>query len=117
MTPVPLPEDFETMLVFAEETADVLAEDPVEPHLGQNAETLLRASIAAATLARDAYLAMVEGAAESSVARRVLVRAKVAQSRTEQQLRGRLAGLIAEICLLQDDDLFDLVGHAPSLSG
>jgi hypothetical protein len=104
MQPDQLPQDPETLILLAEEIANIAGQRLGELGVGREPEVLLRASIAAATFARSAYLAMVDGAAQSPIARRFLVPAGKARDRTEQLLRHRLAHLIAEICLFLDDE-------------
>lgn len=91
-----LPEDPDTLLALAEDIANVLGEKRAELGISKHTETVLRASIAAATYARSAYLAILAGANESPIALRFLAPAMKASDRTERQLRRRLTSLIAE---------------------
>jgi hypothetical protein len=95
-----LPKDPDTLLAIAEEVADLLAGNGTEAGFPENAEAILRASIARTEYARSAYLAMLASANESGVADRFLAPARNASHRAEQQLRRRLTSLISEFSVL-----------------
>jgi hypothetical protein len=104
MEPDRLPQDPETLILLAEEIADIAGQRLAELGAAREPEALLRAGIAAATFARSAYLAMLDGAERSPGARRFVAPAKMRCDRTEQLLRYRMAQMNAEICLFLDDD-------------
>ena len=100
-----LPGNSATLFADAEELANVLGDNHhtalrIEPH----AEARLRASLAAATYAREAYLALRAAAGESETARNYLMEARTRCVRTEHQLRRRMAQLIAALSMHLDPE-------------
>ena len=112
-----LPQDLDTLIALAEEIGELAGERMSSVGLGTQPEALLRASIAAAVFARRAYVAMLDGAKESSLARRFVVPARNRRARAEEQLRRRLAAALGQICLLLDnEDLSQVTDYVLSIT-
>ena len=98
-----LPEGADALLAFAEAIATVLAEKHEELDMDTDVEALLRASIAAATFAIDAYIGILAGAKRSRVAQGCLREAKARCYRSVEQLRRRVRYSIAHLSRVVDE--------------
>jgi len=115
MKPNPLPQDADALVAFAEAVATVLSEKRDQLGISMDIEALLRASIAAATFAINAYLAMAAGARKSLVAQAYLAEAKTRCDRSVEQLRRRVTRSIAHLCrLLEEKDLLEFADYTSS---
>ena len=85
-----LPKDADALVAFAESTATALAERQECLGIGTEVEAPLRAAIAAATYASDAYVAAWAHAEKSANARSFLAEAKRRRNRSLEQLRRRV---------------------------
>ncbi|HYR41841.1 MAG TPA: hypothetical protein VER98_02375 [Terriglobia bacterium] len=100
-----LPKDADALVTFAESIATALAER--QEHLGVVTEVgaPLRAAIAAATFASDAYVAALAHAEKAPAARGSLAEAKRRRDRSVEQLRRRVTRSIRHLCRLTEEDL------------
>ena len=92
----PLPRDADELLAVGEALAAVLAENQ-QWDIPAEVEALLRASIAAAAFAIDAYVAVLAGSHKSPVAMNHLAEAKLRCDRSIRQLRRRVLRSVAEL--------------------
>ena len=93
----PLPKDADELLAVGEAVAAVLAENQDRRNIPTEVEALLRASIAAAAFAIDAYVAVLAGSHKSPVAMNHLAEAKLRCDRSIRQLRRRVLRSVAEL--------------------
>jgi hypothetical protein len=108
MEPNTFTEETNALLELAHELADTLSERE-ELSIDKEAEALVRASIAAVDFARSAYRAVFAGAKVSSAAHCFLAPARAACDRAVQNLRRRVAGIVAARCMVMSiDDLTNL---------
>ena len=91
----PLPKDADALVTFAESIATALAEKQEQLGIATEAEVPLRAAIARAIFAGDAYVAVLAHADKSPEARSFLAEAKRRRDRSLEQLR-RLLSLSEE---------------------
>jgi hypothetical protein len=96
----PLPEDADALLAKAEGLAAVLSEKREELGISVDVEASLRAGIAAATYAIDAYLAVLASVGKSPQALSYVAEAKVRCDRNVRQLRRRVTRTTAQLCRL-----------------
>jgi hypothetical protein len=93
----PLPKDADQLLAVGEAVAAVLAENQDRWDVPTEVEALLRASIAAAAFAIDAYVAVLAGSDKSPVAMSHLAEAKSRCDRSIRQLRRRVLRSVAQL--------------------
>ena len=93
----PLPKDADELLAVGETIAAVLAENEDLYGIPTEVEALLRASIAAAAYAIDAYVAILAGSHKSPVAMSHLSEAKSRCDRKIRQLRRRILRSVSEL--------------------
>ena len=93
----PLPKDADDLLALGEAVAAVLAENQDQWGIPIEVEALLRASIAAAAFAIDAYVAVLAGSHKSPVAMSHLAEAKSRCDRSIRQLRRRILRSVAQL--------------------
>ena len=93
----PLPNDADELLAVGDAVAAVLAENQDRWNIPTEVEALLRASIAAAEFAIDAYVAVHAGSHKSPVAMSLLGEAKSRCERSIRQLRRRVLRSVAQI--------------------
>jgi hypothetical protein len=92
-----LPKDADELLARGEAVAAVLAENQEQWDIPAEAEALLRASIAAASYAIDAYVAVLAGSQKSPEAMSYLAEAKSRCDRSIRQLRRRVLRSVSEL--------------------
>ena len=100
-----LPKDADALVAFAESIATALAERQECLGIAIEGEAPLRAAIAAATYATDAYVAALAHAEKSVEARRFLAEAKRRRDRTAEQLRRRVTQCIRRLRRLGEEVL------------
>ena len=96
-----LPKDADSLLALAEGIATVLEQRRNDLGISADIEALLRASIAAAQLAIDTYLAILSGAGKSPVAMSFLKEAQTQCDRKIEQLRRRVNRAIVQLSRLR----------------
>jgi hypothetical protein len=92
-----LPKDADELLALGEAVAAVLAENQQQWDIPTEVEALLRASIAAAAFAIDAYVAVLAGSQKSPEAMSYLAEARSRCDRNIRQLRRRVLRSVAEL--------------------
>jgi hypothetical protein len=100
-----LPKDADALITFAESIATALAERQEQLGIATEAEAPLRAAIAAATSACDAYVARLAHAEKSPEARIFLAEAKRRRDRSLEQLRRRVTRSIRRLSRLSEEEL------------
>ena len=93
----PLPKDADELLAVGEAVAAVLAENRDQWDIPTEVEALLRASIAAAAFAIDAYVAVLAGSHKSPVAMSHLAEAKSRADRSIRQWSRRVLRAVAQL--------------------
>ena len=104
-----LPKDADGLVAFAESIATALAEKQEQLGIATEAEAPLRAAIAGAVFAGDAYVTLLAHAEKSPVARRFLAEAKRRRDRSLEQLRRRVTRSIRRLSGLGEEQLLTLV--------
>ena len=92
-----LPREINALLAVGEAVAGALAERHDEAEIHREVEALLRAGLAAAEYAIDAYVAMLAGAGKSAEARSHVAEARSRCDRRIRQLKRRIRRSIAHL--------------------
>ena len=101
----PLPKDPDALLAFAQSIATALSEKQSLLGIASQIEAPLRAAIAAAAFAIDAYVAVLAHAEKSPVGRSYVAEAKRRRDRSIEQLRRRVKRSIGHLCRLTQEEL------------
>ena len=102
-----LPKDSDALVTFAESIATALAEKQEQLGVATEVEAPLRAAIAAATFASDAYVAALAQADKSPAARSFLAEAKRRRDRSIEQLHRRVTRSIRRLSRLGEEELIN----------
>ena len=97
MKPDSLTRDADELLMLGEAVAAILAENQDQLNIPTEVEALLRAGIAAAEYAIDAYVAMLAGSYKSQEAMNHLAEARSRCDRSLRQLKRRVHRSIAQL--------------------